>query len=263
MKKFKILLILAFFLGASSSIFAQMTTGEPSSNKIRTGNRPGKGSFGLYIGASSNMFQDIFDSSISLKALPLINFKYMSSNNFEWRVGLEVYESSEKITAIEEVSVIKSNETTDRYGESAAILSPGFAYHFSRNNILDVYCGMELPLGWNSNSMLEIDSQAKSSISTKKSAFNVGLGAFIGMQAFIANLPLAIGVEYGISSRLDFGLKYKTETVNGNNTQISYSPITGEFNHLNPSYGDYYDNLKAKTGSIGNQLRVTLSYYFK
>ena len=147
MRTLKFLLLAVFCIGATSVVSAQMTTGVPTASKIRTGNRPGDGSFGLYIGATSNMFKDAFNSSISLKALPLLNLKYLSSDKVEWRIGLELYESTETLKGNLGGNYVSQYKTKDRYGESAATIYPGFAYHFSRHNILDVYCGVELPFG--------------------------------------------------------------------------------------------------------------------
>jgi hypothetical protein len=86
------------------------------------------------------------------------------------------------------------------------------------------------------------------------------MGVFVGLQAYIADLPLAIGLEYGISSRVDLGLKYKNEYTTEQGTTIKYSP-TNNFKYLEGSSS--YSNLKARKGGIGNQIRLTLSYYFK
>ena len=54
MKKFFLLLTL-FSLGATLT-HAQITTGENTSQVVRTGNRAEKGDFGLYLGATTSMF---------------------------------------------------------------------------------------------------------------------------------------------------------------------------------------------------------------
>lgn len=239
---------------------AQITEGEPSAKVIRTGNRPEAGNFGLYMGATSNMFKGLFDGDIKMEALPLINLKIMTSDQFELRVGLEFYRSMEKLTGTIPVGEATTEVQNERYAEGAAMLYPGFAYHFSRHNIFDVYVGAELPIGWNSNTI--ISELGSASVKSKKSSFTIGLGAFVGVQAFIANLPLAIGVEYGISSRIDTALKYKNEATYDGKTQVTITPDLEKFEHIDVS-ADAYDKLKAKVGGIGSQFRVTLSYYFK
>ena len=261
MKKLKLFLILLVCVGSMPSAMAQITQGTPSTKTIRTGNRPDAGTFGLYMGATSNMFKGLFDGNISVSALPLVNLKYMATDKFEIRAGIELFRSTEKLSGMQQSDY--NNATTEvlrRYEEGTAMFYPGFAYHFSPNNIFDVYVGAELPIGWDSASTKSV-SGADSEV-RKKGSFVVGLGAFVGIQAFIANLPLALGLEYGFSGRLNASLKYKTVTTYGGQTQTVYSPDYNHFSHLNAGYGEGYDKLKAKVGGIGSQLRLTISYYF-
>lgn len=69
--------------------FAQITTGETSAKKIKSGNRAQEGDFGLYIGGTTEMFKDLVNDNVDVKALPLVNFKYMYSDQLELRMGLE------------------------------------------------------------------------------------------------------------------------------------------------------------------------------
>lgn len=267
--------ILGLLGGHALPAVAQMTTGKPSSKVIRTGNRPEAGDFGIYLGMTSEMFNGIIDKELQMQALPLINFKYMVSDQFEARIGLELYKTS---------STLKGNYTQDigeqsfslpastRNSNSNAMFYPGVAWHFSTKNILDIYVGAELPIGWDSSTSLDESGTVEigetgdyistiSSHSTTKRSFVIGLGAFVGIQAFIADLPLAIGAEFGISSKFDTGVKYKhVEEVTGNDTQTYYSSAIENL----PGYTNtQYDSLKARTGEIGGQFRFTLTYYFK
>jgi hypothetical protein len=260
MKTKKLFFALLVALGGALAANAQITTGEPTSKIIRTGNRAEKGDFGLYIGATTSMFGNIFKEDVQMVPLPLLNLKYMATDKFELRVGLEAYKLSEKLNGDIRTADNTYMIANQKYGENNVMLYPGFAYHFSRLNILDVYVGAELPLGWNTNNVKSVATSYQSQ--TTKRSFVIGLGAFVGLQAYIADLPLAIGVEYGISSRLDTGLKYKTEVTRDNQTTVTYSPSIGDFTNLKPA-GDGYERLQARRGEIGGQLRLTLSYYFK
>ena len=263
MKNLKFLLVVALCLCAISTASAQLTTGQPTSSTIRTGNRPGAGSYGLYFGATSNMFRDVFNSDVSMKSLPLINFKYMNTNQVEWRLGVEIYKSNEFIKGDTNGENNSTETSMDKYKESQAAIYPGIAYHFSPNNILDVYCGVEVPLGWDMVNILAESSAQKSVASSQKRAVFFGVGGFVGLQAFIADLPIALGFEYGIFSRFDLGLKYKTVVTTDNKTQTSYRPDPSLFKNLEVGYYDTYSKLNARKGEIGSQFRLTLSYYFK
>ena len=209
---------------------AQITTGESTSNVVRTGNRAQKGDFGIYFGATTDMFKNI-GSSVDFSALPLINLKYMGTDKLEYRLGIEWWKKSET-NEIEYEG--KSNELTT--SESSFMFYPGVAYHFNNRNLLDVYVGGELPFGFGGEGTDDGDTDASFS------NFQIGLGAFIGLQAYIANLPLAIGVEYGISTQ------YKTVSdgsMSQDNMTISYQK--------DASYSKWV---------LGHQVRFTLSYYF-
>lgn len=209
------------------------------------------------------MINDMFDGDIKLTALPLINLKYMVSNQLETRLGIELYKSSERlkgsVTSIGESGDNSAYIIDNKYAKSQAMFYPGVAYHFSKKNLLDVYVGAEIPIGWNNDKTVREEDGAAASIT--KNSFVIGLGAFIGLQANIADLPLAIGVEYGISSRFDTGLKYKNEFKGDGESQIYYTADLESFKHIDAN--DRFDNLKAKKGEIGSQFRLTLTYYFK
>lgn len=81
---------------------AQITTGEPASKVIRTGNRAQAGESGFYAGASTTMFRNIFDGDVDIVPLPLLNLKYMATDNFEIRVGLETYRLNEQLGGTQE-----------------------------------------------------------------------------------------------------------------------------------------------------------------
>lgn len=259
MKTKALFLVFLIALGSSFAAHAQLTTGTPTSKVVLTGNRAKAGDYGIYLGATSTMFGNMFNDNVELTPLPLINFKYMKTNDLELRLGVETYKLKETLNgniAESENTTIKSNQ---KYGESLFMAYPGFAHHFSNLNVLDVYVGAELPLGWNTNTA--VNSGEDYTAKTSKRSFVLGLGAFIGLQAYVADLPVAVGFEYGISSRLDTGLKYRNEYTSENKSTVTYSP-TYDFNHINPT-SDEYEKLQARKGEIGSQFRFTVSYYFK
>lgn len=241
----------------SASAFAQLSTGEPSATVIRTGNRAQEGNFGLYVGVKTSMFKDLFDGNVSVKAMPLLNFKYMYTDNVEFRVGLDFYSKTNRLNG--EVPAGEYNETTsvkNTNGSTDFMVYPGIAYHFNKLNIFDIYVGAELPLGGNGTSVYS--GYGNYSEKVTKRSFVIGLGAFVGIQAYLGRLPLALGVEYGLSSQFDTGLKYKHQINNEGNTQTYFTTDPSEFT------GDgRYDTLKAKKGTLGNQIRLTFTYYFK
>ena len=226
---------------------AQITTGKSSAQVVRTGNRAEAGNFGLYLGATADMFKNLISvDEAELKALPLINFKYMVNDNVEARLGLEWWTMSTGHKESGETYEGDDYKAKDKYKETTKYFYPGIAYHFSNSNLLDVYVGAELPIGWEATIEKGFgDYDGKNNDYKTKSVardFNIGLGAFVGLQAYVANLPLAIGVEYGISS-----LK----------TVSSSKFITDEEQESEvPKIND-------NTWNVGHQARLTLTYFFK
>jgi hypothetical protein len=223
---------------------AQITTGKSSAQVVRTGNRAEAGNFGLYLGATADMFRNLVNiDEAELKALPLINFKYMVNDNVEARLGLEWWTMSTG-NKVSGENASGDYKTKHKNKETSKYFYPGIAYHFSNSNLLDVYVGAELPIGWESTVVKDFaDSEALDyNTKTVTRDFNIGLGAFVGLQAYVANLPLAVGVEYGISS---------LKTVSSNKY------VTDEEQEYKP------ERRKDNTWNVGHQARLTLTYFFK
>lgn len=192
---------LVALLMMSTAMFAQISTGEPNSSVIpRTGNRPQKGDFGLYIGGSVMQIWDLVDYCVSEHTegawgLPMINLKYYCTDNWEFRMGFQFSAASKKT----KTTISGSDQyTKTRNARDYTRLNPGCAYHFNTKNLLDVYVGAQMPIGFNTESYKQVgtdNSEYKSSTGT----FVIGGGIFMGLQFFIADLPFAIGVEGGYS----------------------------------------------------------------
>ena len=60
-------------LGAGMTASAQITEGNPTGNQITTGNRPQAGTWGIYLGATPNLFKASGDKDTKIDPLPLIN----------------------------------------------------------------------------------------------------------------------------------------------------------------------------------------------
>ena len=255
----KLFLLMAFCVGLVATANAQITTGKSTSKVIKTGNRAQAGDFGLYFAGTTNMFKNLVDKNIEFTTLPLINFKYMYTDQMELRLGLEFWKTKDFMKTEQEYETEESTETLkgkSKTLESRNYLYPGVAYHFSTNNLLDVYVGGEMPIGWSRYGVYN-DAGDNGYNNVAKTTFDIGLGGFIGLQAYIANLPLAIGVEYGLSTMLHCGDKYKHEAKAGEeDAQVYYTTSLEDG-------AAQFDKLKVRKTEIGSQVRFTLTYYFK
>ena len=284
MKKFFITMALCLaFVGLAQ---AQLSQGQTYSTKIVTGNRPGAGDWGLYFGPSYSEIADLVDTwnSQDEKAfgLPLINLKYYLSNRMELRFGLLYNGHTTNASGNYDVDFddiysyydenfgTRNIPLTDKYYTRRFRVSPGIAYHFSPKNILDVYVGASLPIGVDAmNSVYEtenyqvVTNDATGTHSLQKyevkdnynyNSFTIGLGAFIGLQAFVADLPLSLGFEYGLTGMLRTNDKWYHEVADGYGNSQSYYTMDGDYLH--------FDQLTNKSKYMGTDFRFTISYYF-
>lgn len=254
----KKLLTLVACLAFAGALQAQsvLTQGNPYASNMKTGNRPGAGDWGLYIGPSYSEVMDMMNcfskySSIDIvRGLPLLNVKYYTSDHFELRGGLQYY----KLGYRSEGTELLTNATqTFKESEWYFRLIPGCAYHFSSKNVLDVYAGAALPLGFEGQTYK--DETPTNWNNEYRKSLCVGLEAFVGLQAFVADLPLSIGLEYGFGGMFHTGekLTYETTDVNGVK-QTTCSDLSGTL--------DYKDDFKANSGIFGSDFRLTITYYF-
>lgn len=240
---------------AVSQAFGQISNGSPTARTIKTGNRPGEGDWGLYVGLSMDQIKDLKSREITWKGIPILNFKYFTSDNLELRLGFLGNSRSVKVKGdlyTELFEETKDNSLKEKEGEYC--FYPGLAYHFAPTNILDVYVGCDIPLGYNYDKSIYI-FDGKNRGTQKRSSFEIGFEGFVGLQCFIADLPLALGVEYGFGWMRYFGQKYKNIiTDEDDNEQTFYT--------TDKDSDDFYKSLKSSRGEFGSEIRFTVSYYF-
>lgn len=253
MRKSSLLLVA---LMAVSTAFAQISTGEVNSSVIpRTGNRPQAGDFGLYLGASVTQVMDFIKLNKDTKftensfwALPAINLKYYFTDNWEGRLGFQFAckGTTDKLTP----DGGDWEKTTSDVNYTRFL--PGCAYHFNTKNILDVYLGAQMPIGFN----LIQDKYATDGYSkaNKNNQFVIGAGIFFGLQIFVADLPFAIGIETGYSGTASFSAGDRTIVNNdGEKTVTLHHPTLGNVDVTKSSYME---------GRWGADAAITFTYYF-
>jgi hypothetical protein len=250
-------------LGLSFPAQAQLSEREDNPSVLKTGTRPVAGNFGLFIGPTFSEISEMINKNINVRGLPIVNIKYYFTDNVAGRVGIQYYKTKQKLEgdlAEDEIGFTIDNETNTFFR-----LHPGVAYHFSPRNILDAYVGVEIPFGTENHKVTqrteyntEDQSGDFSEAAVTKSTFVYGYNFFIGLQAFIADLPFAIGLEYGISGLRHTGLQYKveeSESFGGNSESMTY------YTKDNTTLTKYSD-LKYSQFVGGADLRFTFSYFF-
>ncbi len=251
----KTLIILILLFIGITPIMAQISEGEPFSRSIKTGNRPGMGDWGIFIGPSLTDISSMIDKDIAWQGLPLVNIKHYHSDNLELRCGIQLSRLTDKAKGYILDYEGDDYESFYKEAESYYRLTPGIAYHFSSKNLLDVYVGASLPIGISSDKYINI-FDGDNYDTYKRSSFEIGLGAYIGLQCFVADLPVAIGLEYGITGYKSLGEQYKNITTDEDgDEQIFYT--------TSPYGSEQYSELKKSSGYLGSDVRFTISYFFK
>ncbi len=267
MKKIFTLLVLLCMVGVAH---AQISTGKSSSSVLKMGNRPSAGDWGVYLGVAYSDIESIVAPEVTFEGFPLVNIKHYLSNNLEVRLGLQLQGLTTSVSGTDEyvtsTDVNLTSKFKDKTTDATSRFRPGFAYHFSNRNLLDVYMGVEVPFGWNSRSVSYYKVEGSSDYESfskeiSSSPFFVGVGAFIGMQCFVADLPLAIGVEYGLLGIKEFGTdKAKVVSLDEDGKkQTQYYLSSSEVNESIT----YYDSLSSSRSAFSNDARITITYYFK
>ncbi len=238
-------LMVAFIMPA----VAQISTGQPHSTVIpRTGNRPQAGDWGLYLGGTVSQVMDLVDAindtTATYWALPALNFKYYITDQWELRLGFEF----DAQTKSKKFTYDGGDVYKEKNGHNYTRFFPGVAYHFSNDNILDVYLGAQLPIGWDCK--IDKTTDGDRELKRRTGHFVIGAGLFMGVQVFIADLPFAIGIEGGFSGMLRAGGVPKTTYKDGGDKQVFYND---DPNIIKASA------VEANWGADG---ALTFSYYF-
>jgi len=269
----KITLAIALSLVYCSITQAQMLTERVDDVAIyKMGNRPVQGTKALTFGLNINDVDGKLFSKYNLfQKGNLINGKYFISDLTAIRGGLRLSKLSAHSggpieTAITGGSVVGNElkETTRSYA-----IMPGIEKHFSNENFFDVYTGADLYLGFDKYTKIENYDYTNDFYLHREGTTNTtkfGLGGVLGINMFVLDLPLSIGIEYGILGIWNLGGKaHLVEDVKdplGERTNEYYTQDLDAFE--NPD-ANSYTKLKKGSSSIetNSNLRVLLNIYFK
>ena len=267
MKKLYITLgVVLSLLMFSSVTFGQLSDRVSSPSTFKIGTRPVSGDMGVYFGIAYKDIKNLIDNK-DYEGLPLVSIKYYISDNLVGRIGID-YSKETDIEKGEIDPVITGGtmiENTSKQITSDLLLTPGVERHFLNSNLFDAYFAAMLPLGYKRD-IIENDQVFQGNLydeyKMSRFSFAYGLECLVGIQGFIADLPLALGLEIGFSGLGYISDKYKS-VVNSNITgtvvtQTYYTrtddPVTN---------GDiYYSKLSARNYEMSGNVRIQLSYYF-
>jgi hypothetical protein len=256
--------ILAATLAAACQVgFSQLSTRENDETTYKLGARPTAGNYSLMFGLGLGN-NEAFQPINLLKSGDLITGKYYKTDNFVIRGGLNLMKEDSVVKGTGDKDFSTYDTYLDSKVEREFMLRPGFEYHFSNSNIFDVYAGSDLHLGFSKTvtrfeyeNLNDDDFETTKDVSRTK---NLGLSPFVGVQMFVLDWPVSIGVEYGFDALWKFGAgvtKTTTESsVGGNDTDAEFYTVDGS--------GEQFSKVKAKTVDINSNqtVKVVLNVYF-
>jgi len=199
----------------------------------------------------------------------LIIAKKFIADDLAIRAGLRLYRDSRSLKG--EVDSIPTTGTGQwtlsevEFKESSReyMLVPGIEKHFSSSNIFDVYAAGDLYLGFGRdksvNSQTNTDGDVTSTTQTTPYTI-VGLGGVIGVNVFVLDLPVSVGVEYGLSAFWQLGNRTKVEVETPDESYEYFTVANDPFS----LQGQAYTSLKQKymTMNTNDQVRIVANIYF-
>jgi hypothetical protein len=288
MKK-TLLVISMFALGASSVMAQGLSTRENEAIVAKLGARPVAGDAALNfviplvgLNANDGTQAGLFDGNM-LGSGDLLTFKYYHTDNFVLRAGVRLYANNDRLSGdafeSEPFGVTLADGDISNLAvinqDRSYVLALGFEHHFSNSNIFDVYTGADLLVGFNKmRHTTEMDYAVidgtvddiltRDLFTEQTNSTVIGLGWVIGWNTFIAQLPISVGIEYGLSMKWLLGGRTKVteerDIRNANNAN-SYSV---EYFTDDSQPGLLFSDLSRRNFNMdtNQNVRLTLQFYF-
>jgi hypothetical protein len=147
-------------------------------------------------------------------------------------------------------------------------LAGGMEKHFTAKNIFDVYAGGELFFGLGKDKLVSnFDFQnGGKSYETRSTNTNIlGFGLMTGFNIFVAELPISVGLEYGLTGKWIFGGKTKVsreQTVGSNSVSGEWIEQSEDFD--GNADARQYSSLGRRQFNMdtNNIIRLNIHIYF-
>lgn len=263
MKKLITFFILGAILLLLNPAFGQLSDRINNPTTFKTGTRPIAGNMGLIIGANIDDLANSFgakDATTFYQKLPAVYLSYYQKDNFAYRIGIYTWRKSTVIKGSLDPLLNGGVNDADYSNKTFQFLiNPGVEKHFGSSNILDVYVGAGVPLGF----VNEVKNNTANTTTVKNinetSRLNIvlGISGYVGVRAFIADLPLALGVEFAQQGRTYLRNKTKHVVTTGATTQTYYTADDDD----GTNYG-FFKSLKSRKSEVKTTVSVSICYYF-
>lgn len=222
----KSLLITCVCLALGSAALAQLSTRENYELNYKLGARPQAGDAALQfvipiINLSGDTSAGLYKGN-SLFASDFLTYKYYLTDNNVVRGALRWAIDNASVSGLGSDSSAFNNVNEDllltdrkqKFIMREFALAGGLEKHFTRSNVFDVYGAGELLIGLGKNKSISEDDFGngdKMYMTRTTNTRILGFGLITGFNVFIAELPISVGLEYGLTGKWIFGGKTKVE----------------------------------------------------
>jgi hypothetical protein len=252
---------------------AQITERANDSTTYKMGTRPLKGTKALTVGLNINnpSFTSFKIDSAGKFGVSIMG-RYFISDRTAIRGGIRFNKDSKTSRGLlidTSVTNIGSQLTHDlKFSKREYAIMPGIERHFSHSNIFDVYVGGDALIGF-SRAVTIRNSDFTSNVYVHEKSRTpetlLGLNGVIGLNFFVIDLPLSIGLEYNFSTIWSFGgkthVQRETRDASGNvNTDDYYTEEKDAEDNPDPFA---YSKLKRRSVTSNDGFRIMLNFYFK
>jgi hypothetical protein len=275
MRKFVFTLLAVILCTATS--YSQLSQRDNDAVRPKLGARPVAGDMALTFGYDIGGINGIASLPVlnQLMSGDFLTFKRYSSAEKAMRLGIRLYKDAQTLSGdlTNPVTDASRGSVKYKYSNNEYILVPGLEKHFNKSNIFDVYAGSDLYIGYISKIITNNVEQANGDYNKSKettSGMVLGLGGVVGFNIFIAQLPVSLGLEYGLNLKWSFGGKTKHKDENSvggvTNTQEYYSSGDFETHDITPLTipDDTYSKVHKREFGMdtNNNVRILLNVYF-
>ncbi len=225
----KLILLTVCFSFIAAGLQAQLSTRENYDQRLRLSTRPKAGDAALQfvipiidLSSSDSSNAGLYKGN-SLFRSDFLTYKYYLTDQNVLRLALRYTVANARMegTAPDSTFLNPINENaqeieTDlkRLQQRDFAIAGGLEKHFSNSNIFDVYAGGEVMIGLGKNKRINQEEYFNGDKMFETRTTNtkvLGFGLVTGFNVFIAELPISIGLEYGLTGKWMFGGKTKVE----------------------------------------------------
>ena len=271
-KLFTILMVVAMSTTVS---FSQISDRVNDKSTYLLGARPQAGNFGFYLALSSAEIEGLTEDNWQESGIPLINVKYYKTDKLVLRAGIQVSKKRRSIDGTLDSDMTGYTDYKHVETDANWNLALGAEQHFDLSNIFDSYIGLNGNMGYERSVRTHNESYAGGDYNNSEGSsfgFTYGLETFIGTNFFIADLPIATGLELGLIAKNYGANKYKydwDESFDGtSNSGTYYTSLVDDFENMYTVNGEnsqslQFTDLKARRFDIMPLARITLTFYLK